>query len=183
MAAGPGGKKVRVSTGVLTRMLSTAAVRWVGVALAVLGVVYLCFAATLLRVVLLRDNSVVPVKNLTFEGGIAPVGSKVLVDPGNHDGGILDHLKQSLAPSRQASVVTIEAGPIGRLQYADPILTVDGKAVTKIHSEDYKDIIEGRSGKFLRDEYVVRCVQGNCTPGEVFIVPKEKVIGQTLQQQ
>lgn len=183
MAAGSAKKKVRVSSGVLAKLLSVTAVRWIGIGLAIIGIVYLCFAATLLRVVLLRDNSITPVKNITFQGSIAPVGAKVLVDPYTpHNGGILDHLKQSLTPSRQASVVTVEAGPIGKIQYAEPILTVDGKTVTNVTKEHYNNMTEGRESNYLKDEYVVRCVKGNCIPGKVFIVSKSHIIGQTLNQ-
>lgn len=175
-------RKVRVSNSAFSRLVFNTAVRWIGMTFAALAVVYLCFAVTLLRVVLIGDGSLVPVKNPTFVGSVVPSGSRVVVDPSRpHDGGIIDHMRQAFLPSRKASVVDVLAGPYGRLSWAEPILTVDGKAVSSnVSSSQYSAITKDRESQFLQNEYVVKCVKGDCTPGEVFIVSSNSVTGELL---
>lgn len=175
-------RKVRVSKSAFSRLVVNTTVKWIGMTFAALAVVYLCFAVTLLRVVLIGDGSLVPVKNPTFVGSVVPSGSRVVVDPSRpHDGGIVDHMRQAFLPSRQASVVDVLAGPYGRLSWAEPILTVDGKAVSSsVSSNQYAVITKDRKSQFLQNEYVVKCVKGDCVSGEVFVVSSNSITGELL---
>lgn len=181
---GPYEPEVRISKGtygrLIIRRLGTIAV----FALLGFGILYFCFAASWLRVVPTASGSgLVPVKNVTYDGGKIPVGIEILVDREHNQGnGVFDRLKQAFVPSDTAAKVEVVQGPYGELQWAKPnILTVDGEPI----GVPFPGNEEGKSPldevePFLKNAYVVKCISGACEEGSAFIVPRENVYGVVL---
>ena len=176
--------EVRITRGTYVRLIMRRVMTmsvFLGLALIVL---YLCFAATWLRVVpTVSGAGFVPVKNVTFNGGEIPSGVEILVDRENAQGnGLLSHLKQSFVPSDNAAVVKVIEGPYGELVWAQPnILTIDGDPI----GIPFPANNEGKSpidefNPYLRDEYVVECISGDCNEGVAFIVKRDNVFGVVL---
>lgn len=176
--------EVRITRGTYARLILRRMMTMTGFLLLGLLVLYLCFAATWIRVVpTLSGSGLVPVKNVTFDGGKIPANVEILVDTEKaQDNGLLSHLKQSFVPSDSAAVVKVIKGPYGEMVWAKPnILTVDGDPVGVPFPGDE----EGKSpidefNPYLRDEYVVECVSGNCNEGEALIVKRDHVYGVLL---
>lgn len=176
--------EVRITRGTYGRLIVRRIITMTGFSLLALIVLYLCFAATWMRVVpTLSGSGLVPVKNVTYDGGIVPADVEILVDRANpQDSDLLSHIKQSFVPSDDAAVVRVITGPYGEMQWGQPnILTVDGNPIGVPFPPDS----DGKSpidefNPFLRDEYVVECVSGACEVGDAFIVHKDNIYGVLL---
>lgn len=176
--------EVRVTKGMYGRLIYRRLIRILLFAVVVLVILYFCFAATWVRVVpTISGAGFVPVKNVTYEGGILPEGSQVLVDVENEQGiKVLDRLEQAFIPSSSAAKVQIIAGPYGELDWQQPnILTVDGEPV----GVPYPANSDGSSpidveDPFLKDQYVALCISGSCQPGEAVIIDRSHVFGSVL---
>lgn len=176
--------EVRITKGMYGKLIYRRILTVLGFA-AIAGIVlYLCFAATWVRLVpTLSGVGVVAVKNVTYEGGVLPPGAQVLVDRNETQGTkIQNRLKQAFVPSATAAKVEIIAGPYGELNWAKPnILTVDGQPIGvpfPADSEGKAPIDE--KDAYLKDQYVGVCISGDCTPGEAFIFGKDNVYGSIL---
>lgn len=140
-------------------------------------VIYMCFSLTILRVIPSNTNlGFVPVKNMTFPGGIVPEGEQVVMNTVSAQGTtFVDRMKQSFLMNPDVVLVDVLAGPYGKVKWAPGgLTTVDGKPLPVSFEEKPKE--------FLEDEYIVRCIKGNCVEGEVFIIPVENVYGQPLNK-
>ena len=176
--------EVRITRSTYGRLIVRRVLKMVGFFLLALIILYICFAATWMRVVpTVSGSGLVPVKNVTYDGGIIPSDVEILVDRAAPQGkGLLSHLKQAFIPSDDAAVVRVIEGPYGELQWGQPnILTVDGNPIGVPFPADS----EGKSpidefNPFLRDEYVVECISGACNEGEAFIVKRDHVYGVLL---
>lgn len=175
-------QQIRVSRSAFSKVMVKSTLKSVGLVVLVLLAVYACFAATLLRAVPTTSGAgIVPVKNMTYEGGIVPAGAVVLVDTKHSTGdGIVDNLKNSFVPSSTDAVVEVVSGPYGKLAWAEPdILTVDGTMLpvsAKKHS-DGSNVLTKRD-QYLNNEYVVVCQSGACSyKGEVLIIPRDHIVG------
>lgn len=147
---------------------------------------YTVFAATLLRVVPTTSGAgLVPVKNITYSGGMIPAQAQILVNVKNPEGkGFLDHLRQAFVPGGDYAVVSVVAGPYGKLTWAPPgISTVDGELVDANFppNEGIESPLLKRAS-YLNDEYLVTCISGACVSGKAFIVHKDHVLGSTLSR-
>jgi hypothetical protein len=133
--------------------------------------VYLCFAMTIVRFVPTQSMGLILTKNITYSGGIIPEDAVVLVSKTDEaNDSILGHLKNSFVPVSSASKVKVIAGPYGELSWAKPgLVSVDGKLKDTILPE--------KPEEYLKDQYIVECISGDCTEGESFIVSKNNVIG------
>lgn len=143
-------------------------------------VIYLCFAATLLRVLPSTTTAPLPVKNSTVLGGIAPPGTLLVVNRRSKQGdSMVDYLKQSLLPQSDVAVGRVAAGPYGRVVWAPGVpLQVDGKPVKVTLPQDPRRALS--NGQYLKDMYVMECVEGACVPGEAFLLPADNIYGQPL---
>lgn len=137
-------------------------------------VVYLCFAATIIRVLPSYDNDKVhftPVKNMTYKGGIVPPGEIIVVNTKSEQkDDVFSHLGQAFSLNDGLAEVKVVAGPTGRIVWTPKLITVDGQPVDVTISEKPKD-------EFLKDEYLVKCLSG-CQDG--FIISKKNIYGQPL---
>lgn len=173
---------IRVANTTFAKIVFLKTMKSLGIFLAIILLVYVCFAATILRVVPTSEAGLIPVKNITFTGGIVPPGREVVVDTEEPQGsGIFDRLKQSFVPNSNAAVVRVVSDPIGKLKWVQPnILMVDGEPVGVPMSPLDKDgnprDFSGDNG-FLKDEYVAECIKGACVEGEALIIPSENIMG------
>lgn len=138
-------------------------------------VIYLCFAATIVRVVpVWNDLGFTPVRNMTFEGGIAPEGAELLVSKSDAQGsGILDRLKQSFVPSRHVFRGKVLTGPTGRITYQEAAgATANGVAIGR----------PDKSPSYLNNEYVFSCEGGECIPGSTLIVSQDNIYGEVISE-
>lgn len=143
--------------------------------LGLLGV-YLCFAATIIRVIpSYGDLPPTPVKNITYPGGLIPPGAQVVVNLKEAQGnGGLDHLKQALLPTKDAVLVEVVGGPHGRIAWAESgLVTLDGAPVNVT-------LKEKPASEFLTKQYLVKCIDGPCVKGEGFIISASNIYGQPL---
>lgn len=171
----PKAPKIRITKSVYRRGILKKISSIFSALVLVAFVIYLCFAVTILRVVpTSTDLGFVPVKNMTFAGGIVPPGAKVLMNRAEPQGTtIVDRAKQSLLMSSDAVLVEVVAGPFGQINWTPELLTVDGKP-TQVTLEERPE------EEYLRDEYIVRCVKGACVPGEGMLLPKDHVYGEVI---
>lgn len=174
---------VRVSKSTYGKLVFKRVLRSLGVGVLFLGILYLCLSATLLRVVPTFDG-LVPVKNMTYRGGIAPEGAVLLVSQEkNQKDNPLDRLRQAFVPDSSAVVVKVVAGPYGKLNWAPPnILTVEGvpSKVPFPKTSDGKSPIADKDEPYLKDEYYVECIKGACEPGTGLIIQKDKIYGTVI---
>lgn len=176
--------QIRVANSAFAKILFHKATKSIGIIFASILILYVCFAATIIRVVPTTTTGFVPVKNLTFEGGKVPVGREILVDVANVQGTqIVDRLKQSFLPNSSAAMVEVLGGPVGKLTWAPPdILAIDGTPVkAPMPAIDGKSPIgENEENWFLKKAYAAKCVSGACNVGEVIIISADNVIGVPL---
>jgi hypothetical protein len=147
-------------------------------------IIYLCFAATIMRAVpTLSGAGIVPVKENTFRGGHVPAGETMLVDTAvEQKNSYGERLKQAFIPSDTAAVVKVVAGPYNSISWiASGMVTVDG-TLTDVHLAE-QPLDENQKAKTkLRDEYLAVCITGACAPGEGIIVSQKNIYGLTLEQ-
>lgn len=168
---------VRVAQGTYQKALVQKLVSQLIIALVALLVVYLCFAATLVRFVP-SDAGFVLTKNNTNRGGTLPANSQALVslDPEAVVGdSMVDRLKQSFVPQKPTAVVEVLAGPIGRVKWTKSLLTVNGKALKTNFAQDPQL-------EYLEDQYIAVCVAGACEPGSAVLFTSPQIIGVPVQQ-
>lgn len=174
---------VKVAKGTYRKVVAVRFIKVISSVFVILLAVYGVFAVTLLRVVPTTTVGFVPVKNMTFEGGIAPADAQLLISVNTPQGtGFVDRLKQSFLPTDDAALVQVVAGPYGKMAWVEPdILTVDGYP-TGLHLEAKEgDIspLESRS-EYLKDEYLALCLEGSCEVGDAIIFPKDRIMGTPL---
>lgn len=157
---------IRVAKSVYRRNAAKRVCGIVGIALLALVVVYLCFAATIIRF-LPTTKGPVAVKNATFDGGIAPQGSTVVINtasPVKDDIG--SHMLQALTLQNNVATVKVEAGPTGKINSR-----LIGSPGGKFGAVDV-------DGVFLKNQYVVTCLDG-CDGSE--IVDAHQIYGEPLE--
>ena len=168
--------QIRVAKNVYRKQIMRRILKGFSYAFLALFAVYLCFAVTIIRVIpSYGDLGPTPVKNITYPGGLLPAGAKVVVNFKEAQGAsALDHLKQSVSPTKDAAVVEVIGGPTGRITWAEGgLTTLDGAPVPVT-------VAEKPSGEFLVKQYLVKCVKGACTPGEGLIISADNIYGQPL---
>lgn len=166
---------VRIARSTYANMLSTRILKGFGLAVLVLLVVYLGLAATIIRVIPTTSAGLLPVKNITYQGGLVPQDAVVAVSMDKAQGQeIQDYLAQATIPQNNVSVVKVLKGPWGTFGWTDPgIITVDGKIVPNVFMDDPGD-------KKLDSEYLVECVRGACAPGNAYVIPSANLLGVPL---
>lgn len=157
---------IRVAKGVYRRNAAKRVCGIVGVVVLALVVVYLCFAATIIRF-LPTTKGPVAVKNATFDGGIAPQGSTVVINtasPVKDDMG--SHVLQALTLQNNVATVKVEAGPTGKIN-SRLIASPGGKfGAVDVDSE------------FLKNQYIVTCLDGCDGSG---VVGSDQIYGEPLE--
>lgn len=173
--------QIRLARSTFNRILARFLGRGMLIVLGSVVLLYLIFAATMVRVVP-TPSGLVPVKNLTYVGDMVPPGAQVLVNVDGMEGqGYLGRLSQAFIPRKGAAVVEVVAGPYGQLTWAAPdIIAVDGKPaqVPMPAARGGGTPIAGKG--FLSGEYLATCISGACIPGEAIIVPRNHMMGTTL---
>lgn len=174
--------KLRVAKSAYHKVLLKRIAAILGYTLIGAFIVYLCFAATIMRAIpTLSGAGVVAVKENTFHGGIIPEGVDILANTtSEQDSDLLGRLKQSFVPSENAAVVRIVSGPYNSIGWvASGIVTIDGN-MTEVSLAEQPLNEDGTVKKKLKNEYLTVCVEGDCTPGEGVIIPQENIYGLTL---
>ena len=168
---------VRVAQGTYQKALVTKLLLQLGLALLALVLVYLCFAATIVRVVP-SSAGMVPLKNNTYPGGQLPVNSQILIRLDGNDpvgSSVRDRLQQAVVPQKPSALVSVLAGPIGRVKWTGGILTVNGKVMSAPFPTD-------PHLEYLNSQYVAVCIKGDCTPGSAIVFEPSQVLGVPLRQ-
>lgn len=176
--------QLRVANSAYRKILLKRIAAILGYSLVGVFIIYLCFAATIMRAVPTTSGAgLVLVKENTFHGGIIPENVPILVDTkAEQKNDLVERLKQSFVPSKNAAVVKVVAGPHNTIGWiASGLVTVDG-ALTKVHLEQQPLDADNSAKTKLRDEYLTVCVSGDCTPGEGVIVPAKNIYGLTLDK-
>lgn len=169
--------QVRIARSAYANMLSTKILKASAVGLFIVLIVYLAFAATIIRVIPSATAGLVPAKNITFEGGLVPAGEIVVVSMTKSQGSeIQDYLLQALIPQADVAIVKVLAGPWGTFGWAEPgIVAVNGE-IADIRMVQPID-------KELTDEYLVECLRGACVPGEGYILSSTQLMGIPLMKE
>jgi hypothetical protein len=192
-------QQVRISYSAVAKLVAKRFVFAVAAVFVAVLVLYVCFAATLLRVVPTLDGAgMVPVKNMTYEGGVIPEGEVILVNRYEaQEGDIFSHLRQAFVPAEGAMVVQVHAGPYGKMDWTEPdILSVDGKPVNapvtavmvpesdKIGAEKVPTSpIADREDPFLKSEYVGQCLAGACAEGTGVLFHQDNIYGTVINDE
>lgn len=135
--------------------------------------VYVALAAFAVRFVP-SDLGMVLVKEPTFEGGYAPVGAHVLVTPEVNESGPLNNLKTAFIPIGPAAITEVEAGPFGTIASSGNLVTVNDR----VFEGTLVDTVESdKPREYLANEYLVSCVEGACSEGELYIIKPEQILG------
>lgn len=175
--------KLRVANSAYRKILFKRIFAILGYSLVGAFILYLCFAATIMRAVPTTSGAgIVLVKENTFRGGNVPAGVTVLVNTQvEQKNGYTERLKQAFIPSSNSAVVQVVAGPNNSISWiASGLITVDG-VLTDVHvSEQPLDDNQKEKTK-LRDEYLAVCITGDCIPGEGFIISQKNIYGLTLK--
>lgn len=176
--------EVRITKGMYGRLVWRRILQFAGFGALALIVLYVCFAATWVRVVpTLSGAGFVPVKNVTYEAGVLPEGAQVLVHRTEAQGIQIHHrLKQAFVPSSYAAEVEVVAGPYGEMKWSKPdVLTVDGKPIGAAFpaNSDGKSPIDPED-PYLKNQYVAICISGACTEGEAILFDRDQVYGSLL---
>jgi len=166
--------QVRIAKNTYSNLLATRLLKAFGLVFLGIVLVYVCIALTIFRVIPTTSAGLIPVKNLTYSGGLIPSGEVIMVDMNAPQGTeILDRAKQAFIPTSTAAVVKVEAGPWGNFEWNSGVVTFDEKILTLTMPED-------PGTDKLESQYLVTCVEGACTPGEGYIIPANQIMGQPL---
>lgn len=166
---------IRVAQGTYQKTLLKKFLTQVLVACFGVLLVYLCFAATIIRFVP-SSAGVILVKNNTYPGGEIPHNAEVLIAPGVEVGdSMIDRLRQSLIPARPSALVSVKAGPIGEVKWTGGVLSVKGEPLDIPFAMD-PDI------NFLDNQYIGVCISGDCVPGGPVIFSADDLLGVPLKQ-
>lgn len=147
-------------------------------ALFIVLLVYVAFAATVIRVVPTTSAGFPLIKNNTFEGGIIEPNTQILarLDGQVVEDSLLANIKYSFLPQSDLAIVEVLAGPTGRVQWnKNGVLAVDGKAMEVAFPVDPER-------PYLKNEYVAVCVQGDCLRGAPVFIPAQSIYGVTLSK-
>lgn len=176
---------IRVSKSAYRKYMFKKIYDILGYIIIALLIIYLCFAITILRIVpSMSGTGLVPIKNMNYSGGIIPEGNKLLISSEKVDNSIFGKLKQTFIPSKDYSVVKVKAGPYGKLTWAEPgIISVDGKILDVSYppQEKGKNPLEENEQNYLKDQYVVSCISGNCQVNQGYIISKDNIVGVPLK--
>lgn len=164
--------EIRIAKSTYANMLSTRILKTLGIGLIALVVVYFAFAVTIMRVLPTASAGLIPVKNVTFEGGLVPAGEVVVIDMVKpHGTDIQDYFMQSIVPSASVSVVRALHGPWGTFGWAEPgIIAVDGELVQNV-------FMDKPASDQLNNQYLVECITGACEPGKAYVIPANNLMG------
>jgi hypothetical protein len=166
--------QVRIARSTYSNLLATKILKAAGVGFLLIAVIYLCFAVTIVRVLPTPTAGLIPVKNITFPGGLIPAGETVVVDMQNQQGStMVDYLKQSFVPNPNAAVVRVDGGPWGKFQWNNGVVVYDEEIVPMAMPN------QPESTK-LENKYLVTCLEGACVPGQGYVVHSLQVLGQPL---
>lgn len=173
----PGSKVVILDK---TRM-SDSALHWTktilgfgALAVSLVILVYVGLSATLMTSVP-SDNGAterVWIARGTFTGNNAPTGSFIYASATTaKPNGVVDKVIEGFAGAPDSLVAEVIAGPYG---------TITPGAEKSISWEG--NVISGYTGEveehLLNKEYLAKCVQGACTPGELIYVPMSNISGE-----
>lgn len=176
----PATPKVNVYKKTATKHLITQVLNLFLIAIAALFVLYIIFAATIIRVVPAGSGiGPIVVRNNTFYGGFIPENSVVLVNNAEEiDNSPLNNLKMSLPfLNDDVSIIQVKAGPVGKFSWTAPgVVSIDGKIIDGglfPPLEDKSQFIR----KYLENEYIGLCIEGNCVPGDLVIFGANNIMG------
>lgn len=164
--------QVRIARSTYANMVTTRILKSALTAVAIIFVVYIAFAVTIMRVLPTTTVGLMPVKNITYDGGLVPAGETVVVSMNKAQGqDLLDYLGQSFLPQTDVSVVKVIKGPWGSFGWAEPgVIAVDGEIVPNVLMQEPED-------KTLDSEYLVECIRGDCLPGNAYVIPTNHLMG------
>lgn len=167
--------ELRIAKRLYRRRIARKSLTLIGAAIIVATVIYLCFAVTIIRIIPTNNAGFIPIRNLTAEGGVAKPGDQIVVNVIEEQGdGVMNRAKQSLFMTSNAAVVEVLAGPFGKISPgAKNTIAVNGKALNA-------PMVRSISKEYLDNEYVVKCIKGNCAKGMAFVVPVKNVYGEPL---
>lgn len=176
--------KLRVANSAYRKILLKRVFTILGYSVVGVFILYLCFAATIMRAVPTASGAgIVPVKENTFRGGHVPAGVSILVDTEvEQKNDYVERLKQAFVPSKTAAVVNVVAGPHASISWvASGLITVDG-VLTDVHVAEQPLEDDQKIKTKLRDEYLAVCISGDCVPGEGIIVSQKNIYGLTIEK-
>lgn len=154
-----------------------------------LVVLYVCFAATILRFIPSISMGPVLTKNITFPGGLIPEGESVVIDVYSpRDDSMEEYLKQAFVPQDTYAIMKVEGGPWGGFTWdKSGVVTYEEKVLSMKIPEavdeegnplGYPNVPSG--GTALENEYLMTCLAGACNPGQGYVFSAQHIVGQPL---
>ena len=174
-------RDVRVSKNFLTRLLYSNFKYYFGLIILAIIVVYLGFAATLMRVIVTADNGFNLVRDAKYTSGAIPKGTPVLLDMKNADvgDGPLNNIKNSFSVHFNTAKVVVASTNHGQIiqDKENQTITVGSDLIQGELENDLRGI-----ETYLNQEFVAYCVSGDCNPGNYFIASQKQVLGELLDK-
>lgn len=153
----------------------------VGIAILALFVLYIIFAAMIIRVVPTGNNiGNILVKNSSYYGGLIPKDEIVLINnEGEVENSPINNLKMAMPFINQnTSLVQVKAGPVGKFKWNEPgIVSINGDVIKDGLMRPFDDENSQYEKKYLEGEYVALCIKGDCEPGTLKIFGEKDVMG------
>lgn len=171
-------KQVRVARDVYFKNIRRRIIMMLQLGFGALFIVYLCFAATILRVIpSFESPGFIAVKNLNDDGGIAQPGTQLLVSTVDKEvkSGFGSRFVQAFIPTQNTAIVNVVGGPYGRVQWNEAFTVLDNNPVLVKMSDN--------GTAYLNNDYLVECVKGDCEKTKGFIVSMNSVYGETVSRE
>lgn len=148
---------------------------FLGMLVAVVAVLYVSLAATLVRFVPGDNGELTLVRSGTFVGGIPEKGDDIFISMSQPaDNSFSGKLTQAFSGVPDAAILTVVAGPHGSVSN-DPST---GELLIEGNPTGSNLQVPREDEYFLKNEYLVYCVSGACEEGKAYIVPQDYIIGE-----
>jgi hypothetical protein len=149
---------------------------------AVLALIYVALAGTVMFVANPSGQSLVLVARGTFTGGIAEKGSTLYIsETSKAPTTFFDNLLVGFTGGEDASTVKVESTQYDLLILDDETVKVDGETIEgRFIASPANAIVSGQLR--LDNTYLVSCVSGNCEKGTLYVVNQSQVFGEVKKQ-
>lgn len=143
--------------------------------IAALGL-YTALGSTLIRLTPETTGGYTLVRNGTFLSGNPLNGDMIYVSNSvPNDGSMGQRLKYSFSPLPDAATLETIAGPFGEITLDEEGYIVFNGEGTEYHGQDQV------KPRYLGNEFLALCVSGDCTPGDIYTIPKDNIHGEAMQ--
>lgn len=114
----------------------------------------------------------------TYVGGTVPAGSTIYVSTTNAvENSFLTNLQEGFSGLPNGAVVKTIAGPVEEI-------VVDNTGRASVGGDDISGVLPAdfANGGYLKNQYLVECVSGACTSGDLLVINQNQISGEVINQ-